>query len=134
MVNPLQFIEVRGEKREVLLTPSLYKIAKERGWTIKTSNNIEDIQSAYIKLLYAGLLNALEVRAFDNIGTKDTDVTLIDIEIWASQNQKEFGKLIIIAVESLTGKSLKTIVEEKEVEKKKNTSIWFWITKRLKSF
>lgn len=133
MVNPLQFIEVRGEKREVLLTPSLYKIAKERGWMIKTSQDVEDIQSAYIKLFYAGLLNALEVRKFDNPDTKDTDITLIDIEVWAAQNPKEFGKLVVIAVEALTGKSLKNLVEEKEAEKKKKSSIWFWITKKLRN-
>lgn len=119
MVNPRQFIEVRGQRREILITPSLYNVAKQRGWEIRSTEDMASIQSAYIKLIYAALINAYEVKKFDNPDTPDNDVTLSDVEIWAIQNPKEFGRLVVVSAEALTGKTLKELAQEKTEKKKR---------------
>lgn len=120
MLSPIQFIEVRGVKREVLITPSLYKIVKERGWEIKVDSDFASIQSGYIKLIYAGVLNFHQTKKYDNPEIEDCDVTLIDVEIWAALHSKEFTQMISEVFELLTGKPLKEVVVEKEQEKKKS--------------
>lgn len=116
MHNTRQYIEVRGERRELLFTPSLYKIAKDRGWSITATSNFADIQSAYIKLIYAAAVNSYEVNKFDNPDTPELGIQLIDIEEWAMINREQFGKLIVIAAELMTGKTMKELID---VEKKK---------------
>ena len=70
MHNPIQYIEVDGVRRELLITPSLYKICQERGWEIQ-GKSAEDIFPAYTKLLYASAVNAYEVRKFDSRGNSN---------------------------------------------------------------
>lgn len=130
MHNPVQKIMVKGREVEVLLTPSLYRVCKERGWEIKTSSDLSDIESAYIKLIYAGVINAYEIRRFDDPSIPDLDVRLIDIEIWATANREQFVNMIKTAVELLTGKSVEALAKEKSDEKKKKTKKpgRFWAT------
>lgn len=129
MHNPRQFIEVRGEKREILLTPSLYKVAKELGVSVTATEDMASIQSAYIKLIYLGIINARQVAQFKNPALPDTDVDLADVEIYAMQHPKEFGRLIVVAAEVLSGETIKKTVEEKQ-EKKKSLFRLFRITKK----
>lgn len=126
MHNPIQFIEVRGEKREILLTPSLYNIAHERGWEIKANSDLLSIQSGYIKLIYAGLINAHQVRKYDNPLIGNLDIELIDVEIWAALNPKRLGEMINITFELLTGKKLSEAAKEQQEEIKKKKSFPFW--------
>ena len=129
MHNPIQYIEVDGERRELLITPSLYKICQERGYKIQ-GNSSEDIFPAYCKLLYASAINAYEVRKFDN-PSLEFNLTLLDVEVWAAINRREMEKMIVIACELLSGQSVKDLVEAEK--KKKKASIWSGIMNRLKS-
>ena len=128
MYNPIQKIMVKGREVDILLTPSLYRVCKERGWEIKTSSDLADIESAYIKLIYASVINAFEVKRFDDPSVPDLDVKLIDIEIWAAANRERFVEIIKIAVELLTGKSIDVLAKEKSDEKKKKKSGRWWAT------
>ena len=130
MHNPRQFIEVDGKRRELLITPSLYKVCQERGWEIKGENS-SDIFPAYCKLLYAAAVNAYEVRRYDEPDL-ELDLTLLDFEIWAALNRKEMEKLIVVSCELLSGKTLKELVESQK-KKKVKPSIWSAIMRRLKS-
>jgi hypothetical protein len=128
--NPVQYIEIDGLRRELLITPSLYTICQERGWEIK-GQSAGDIFPAYCKLLYAAAVNAYEVRKFDNPDLK-FDLTLLDIEVWAALNREDLNKMIIVACELLSGQSIKDMVEAEK--KKTKVSIWSAITSRLKHF
>ena len=117
MVNPIQFIEVRGDKREILLTPSLYKIANDMDWAI-TGVSEKDIFPAYCKLFYCAAINKYEVDKYDNPELPDFDIKLIDVEIWATKYPKQFNEMILIAAQVLSGLTLKEI--KALSEKKKN--------------
>lgn len=128
MHNPLQTIELKGELRQCLITPSIYKVAKNRGFEITSTSDLEDIQSAYIKLFYAGIINAWEVQKYDNPQIDPLDIKLQDVEIWAVLEKDKFWELVKIAIELLTGKPIDSLVHENKVEaeqlKKKRFRFW----------
>ena len=131
-------IEVAGEKRAVLFTPSLYTICKERNWTIEVDSNsdILQIRAAYCKLIYAAAVNYYQIQKFDDPNLKDFDLTLVDIEIWATLHPKECTQMILDGFYCLQGKTIEEAAKEikgKEEETKKK-SLWLGITNRLKRF
>lgn len=131
MHNPVQFINVRGEMRGVLLTPSLYKVCSQNGWDIR-GNSEDDIFPSYVKLIYAAAHNYHQVQLYDNPALGECDITLMDIEIWATLNRADFNELVIKSCELLTGKPLKQLVEDsKTSEKKKKNGIWSGIIRRI---
>ena len=135
MVNPLMSIEVAGEKRAVLFTPSLYTICKERNWTIEVDSNsdILQIRAAYCKLIYAAAINYYQIQKFDDPNLKDFDLTLVDIEIWATLHPKECTQMILDGFYCLQGETIeeaaKKVQKSEEVKKKSALS---GITSRLK--
>ena len=137
MVNPLMSIEVAGEKRAVLFTPSLYTICKERNWTIEVDSNsdILQIRAAYCKLIYAAAVNYYQIKKFDDPNLKDFDLTLVDIEIWATLHPKECTQMILDGFYCLQGETIeqaaKKVQKSEEVKKKSALS---GITNRLKRF
>jgi hypothetical protein len=133
MRNPLQTIEIGGSEREILITPSLFRIAKERDWVIEIQDTSDLIQvaEAYHKMIYCALINAYEVRKWDN-PSLELNVTLMDIEVWVIQNPDKFAALLNDFVAILTGKDINEIVKDTEQVKKKST--WLAIIQRLKSF
>jgi hypothetical protein len=133
MRNPLQTIEIGGSEREILITPSLFRIAKERNWVIEIQDTSDLIQvaEAYHKMIYCALINAYEVRKWDN-PSLELNVTLMDIEVWVIQNPDKFAALLNDFVAILTGKDINEIVKDTEQVKKKST--WLAIIQRLRSF
>jgi hypothetical protein len=134
MLNPLQKIVVKGKEVELLLTPSLYRVCKERGWVIESSTDLADIEQAYIRLLYAAAINANQVRRFDDSSIPELDITLMDMQIWSFSNPSEFVEMIKKAIELLSGKSVEQLAkeEEKKEEKKKRGSRLSAITRLLR--
>ena len=142
MKSPLMFIEVAGERREVLFTPSLYNICARKGWIIElpADATLLEIQSAYVKLFYAAAMNAYEVRKYDN-PSLEFDLTLLDVEIWATLHPKECANMIRDAFELLQGKTIEEAakeIQEKEKDEEgtivKKKSISSAITHRLRRF
>ena len=137
MVNPLMYIEVAGEKRAVLFTPSLYTICKERNWTIEVNpdSDMLQIRAAYCKLIYAAAINFYDKNKFDNPEVGDFDLTLVDIEIWATLHPKECTQMILDGFYCLQGETIEQAAKkvQKESETKKK-SLWLGITNRLKRF
>jgi hypothetical protein len=133
MRKALQTIEIGGSEREILITPSLFRIAKERNWVIEIQDTSDLIQvaEAYHKMIYCALINAYEVRKWDN-PSLELNVTLMDIEVWVIQNPDKFAALLNDFVAILTGKDINEIVKDTEQVKKKST--WLAIIQRLRSF
>lgn len=138
MVNPLMSIEVAGERRAVLFTPSLYSICKERNWVIEVNpdSDMLQIRAAYCKLIYAAAINYYQIQKFDNPTLGDFDLTLVDIEIWATLHPKECTQMILDGFYCLQGKTIEEAAKEikgKEEEVKKK-SVLSGIMSRLKRF
>jgi hypothetical protein len=91
------------------------------------------VAEAYHKLIYCSLINAYEVRKWDNPTTEELDVTLMDIEVWVIQNPDKFSALLNDFVIILTGKDVAELAKETDIKKKKK-SIWLGIIRRLKGF
>ena len=132
MINPIQFIEVAGEKRGLLLTPSLYRVIKERGWVIETDQTVENVMIAYQKLFLAAAINYDEKERFLNPDLPPFDLTLIDIDIWAAREPEKFWKLVKDAFELLNGTTLEAATKKARSQKKK--SLWSETMNRLKNF
>lgn len=64
MLQPLQTITVKGEERELLYSLSLYKILQDRKQSIVISKDAtwNEVTSAFLRMIYAAYLNAIEVR------------------------------------------------------------------------
>lgn len=134
MVNHRQFIEVHGQRRGLLFTPSLYMMFKDKGVKIEIDPNTTDlteIWAAYVKLFYAAAWNYHDKERYEHPEIGEFDLTLADMEIWAAINKEEVPKLIEVYVECMTEKTLKQLATEIH-EKKKKKSLWLAITSRLR--
>lgn len=137
MVQVLHIIAMKGGKQvELLATPSLFAIAKKKGFAIEANpSDYADVVSAYTKLIYLAALNAWEVRRYDNPEMGDCDLKLMDFVEWASEDGKEFIKAVNFVLSALTGKGLKDYAkeadpaEDKEDGEVKKKSSSKWITR-----
>jgi hypothetical protein len=132
MINEIQFIEIEGRERGLLLTPSLYKEIKDRGWVIETDQTIENVMLAYQKLFLAAAINYDEVQRFTNPKLPEFNLTLLDINIWAARNPKIFWQLDKDAFELLNETTL--VAATKKVKNQKKKFLWLGIITRLKNF
>lgn len=121
MRNPLIVIDdLGGERAEMLFTPHLYAVARERGIAliIKDAKNADEVNDAYLKIAWLAHLNAVDVRKYESgAGMKvaDWQMTergLMDISVWSQREPKRYGEIIGAAVEMITGKTLREIAEE----------------------
>ena len=132
------YIEVAGQKREVLFTPSLYNICHQKKWTIDVppDSNMLQIQEAYVKLFYAAALNYDDKMRFVNPDRPAFDLTLVDIEIWATLHPKECTQMILDGFYCLQGKTIEEAAKEvqKDKEEIKKKSVLSGITSRLRRF
>lgn len=124
MINPRQEITIQGEGVEVLLTPSLYKRSLTRGMdlTLHDATDAAEVWQVYVKHIYLGYLNALDVAAYDGKKAKQR-FTLADFEAWAAgEGKARFGELLGVIVEFKTGKTLDELAAENKAESKKKAS------------
>lgn len=124
-----------GVSVELLITPSMYEIARRKGLTvvIDDADNPNQVVDAYTKLIYLAALNAREAMQWDHPGTPDLEISLADFRIWAAERPKEFGDMVKVMYECLTGKSLDEILAEKKKAKgEKKKSFFKLIMAKLK--
>lgn len=114
MVQVLDMITLKGgAKVEILATPALFDIARKKGMTIEAdASNTNEVFSAYTKLVYLGVLNAWDVRRYDDASMGDCPHRLMDVVEWASTNPDAFVKTINFILSALTGKDLKDYATE----------------------
>lgn len=144
-MNPRHTIELRkGVKVEVLFTPSLFGVAKRRGLslTIEDREDWAQVAEAYTKLIYIAALNAWEARSYDEpeLGAFPHDYS--DFLVWSGENPQAYAALVGVAVELITGRTLREMAKEAlgerkgedadEAEsKKKASTFWRRMTGRL---
>lgn len=114
-------IEIReGVKVELLYTPSLFGIARQKGLDMTAeSKDMPSVLRVYCKALYCAAVNAWECRRMDHPDMGDFPYEFIDFEEWSYREQKEFGRKAEALFLALTGKTLKEAAKEASDEKKK---------------
>lgn len=120
MARVRQILEIGGRQIDLLFTPSIYAVAKRRGFTIEITDaeNLAEVLELYAKLVYLAALNALEAKRFDNPAEPDLPVGYIDVAAWAAEHSEDFMQLVDGAIEALTGKSLKEVLADGDGKKK----------------
>ena len=105
----------------MLVTPSLFSIARKRGINanIGAGATAIDIHDIFIRIMYCSYLNYTEVERMDNPEYPGPNLKLMDFVVWAADNQQEASEMVEVIFELVTGKSLKK--EEEGTEKKKKT-------------
>jgi hypothetical protein len=121
MHSRLQCIRIGDEVARMLVTPSLFSIARKKGINanIVAGATAIDIHDAFIRIMYCAYLNYAEVERMDNPDFPEPILKLMDFVVWAADNQKEASEMVEVIFELVTGKSLKK--EEEGTEKKKKT-------------
>lgn len=138
MERPLQIVTIAGEERELLYTLSLYKILQDRKQQIIINKGASwaDVTNAFLRMIYAAYLNAIEVRQIDEPTYNPTPLKFMDFVVWSETNPKEAGKQIQICYEFVTGEKLdlkkKNNPTQAETQMQKKTSIWRRIGEKFK--
>ena len=121
MVNPRQKITIQGEGVELLITPSLYKVALTRGldMTLHNPDDAAEIWGMYVKHVYLAYRNALDVAAYEGAAAPLRVFDLADFEAWAyGEGKSRFEELMADIVYLKTGKTVQEIAEENAGKKK----------------
>lgn len=94
----------------MLFTPRLYMFNGEQGLTLKanTSDAVE-MFGLYADLMYCAALNLWTLQGK---GKEDAPFERVDFHEFAAANPREFGKVVKLALEALTGKSMDAILAE----------------------
>lgn len=119
MQGRLQYIKIGDEVARMLVTPSLFSIARRKGIkaNIEAGATAIEIHDAFLRIMYCAYLNYAEVERMDNPDYPEPNLKLMDFVVWAADNQQEASEMVEVIFELVTGKSLKQ--KEPEDEKKK---------------
>lgn len=119
MHSRLQYIKIGDEVARMLVTPSLFSIARKKGINanIGAGATAIEVHDAFIRIMYCAYLNYAEVERMDNPEYPVPNLKLMDFVVWAADNQQEASEMVEVIFELVTGKSLKK--EEEGTEKKK---------------
>lgn len=114
-------IELReGEQAEILVTPALYRVAKQRGLNLSMdSGDGADVFDVYAKLIYCAAINAWEVRAVDDTSIGTFPYKYGDFVEWLSAEKGRFTEMVKFCYAALTGKNLEDGIQESIDYKKK---------------
>ena len=115
----LQYIKIGDEVAKMLVTPSLFSIARRKGIkaNIEAGATAIEIHDAFLRIMYCAYLNYAEVERIDNPEYPEPVLKMMDFVVWAAENQQEASEMVEVIFELVTGKNLKQ--KEPEDEKKK---------------
>jgi hypothetical protein len=126
-------VTINGVKTAMLFTPRLFDF-KTPSMDF-SGGEATKVAGMYADIAYCAALNywTLTDHAVENF-----QLTRLDFHEWSAQEPAEFGKVMRIAIEAITNKSLDELMKEgkntttadEEVKKKHSTSI----IQRLKAF
>lgn len=105
-MNPVREIEICGRSRKALFSVFLWRVLENEGMKVELSTNAEgeDLQSQmsalceFVKIIYAALKNAIVCGLED-----DYSPSLLDVDLWATENKQEFIKIIPFVTADLHG-------------------------------
>jgi hypothetical protein len=109
MIRVSKTITINGVEATMLFTPRLFVMAEEKG--IKIVVNTADMWqtlAAYADLCYCAALN---YWTMDN-DIDDFPLKREDFHVWSAANYVEFGKIMVMASEAISGKTMKELIEE----------------------
>lgn len=113
MNNAVYTIELRrGEKVDMLFTPRLYMYKGQEGITFEynPANKVE-IFSMYADLMYCAALNHWTLT---HTADKEFPFSRLDFHALSVNDREAFNKAIVYAMQTLSGKSMKELIEEAE--------------------
>ena len=127
-------VTINGVETGMLFTPRLFEF-KTASMDFSDAGSATKVAGMYADIIYCAALNywtliGREVKSFPH--------TRLDIHEWSAQDPTEFGKVMRIAIEAITNKSLEELAKPDEVKKptdaevKKKTSTS--IIQRLRHF
>lgn len=99
----------------MLFTPHLFSYKDEKGLTLEVdASNLAEVMNTYADVCYLAAINAWEL---DGKGTvEDFPYTRGDFHEYAAADPKAFGQDVTFAVQALTGKTVKELVEKATTE------------------
>lgn len=120
----------------MLFTPRLFVMADQQGIKLNVDTaNVMATLSAYADMCWCAALNHWSM---DN-DIEDFKLKRSDFHAWSAANSEEFGKVMVMAAEAVTGKTMKEMLAEQqkareageEVKKKPKSNV---ITRLLRRF
>lgn len=114
MVSAIQKITIKdGVTVMLLLTPSLFAIAKERGVELSAdTENTQAVMELYTRIIWLAALNYDAAARMDDPGLPEFPFKFLDFAAWRGQRRDEFARMVEIALQALTGKTLAEIVKD----------------------
>ena len=114
MVPVIQKITLKdGVDVMLLLTPSLFAIAKERGVVLSAdAGNQQAVMDLYTKIIWLAALNYHAAARMDDPALPDFPFAFLDFAAWRGERREEFARMVEVAVQALTGKPLAEIVKD----------------------
>lgn len=120
MIQVRRTIAINGVEVTMLFTPRLFVMAEAKAIKISVdSGNIMHTLSAYADICYCAALNHWSMDS----DIEDFPFKRADFHEWSSANQAEFSKVVALAVEAITGKTIKELVEEQKAAKEAGKEI-----------
>lgn len=122
MVSAIQKITIKdGVTVMLLLTPSLFAIAKERGVELSAdADNAQAVMELYTRIIWLAALNYDAAARMDDPDLPAFAFKYMDFAVWRSQRRDEFARMVDVAVEALTGKTLAELAKDPAGGEKKN--------------
>ena len=104
-------VEIRqGVKVGLLFTPRLYMFKGEQGITFKAdTNDLMQVYALYADIMYCAALNLWTLEGREKA---DAPFNRADFHEFSAMNPQAFGKVLNIALEALTGKSMDAYLAE----------------------
>ena len=136
MIRVIKTIMINGVETTMLFTPRLFVMADQQGIKLNVDTaNVMATLSAYADMCWCAALNHWSM---DN-DVEDFKLKRSDFHAWSAANPEEFGKVMIMAAEAVTGKTMKEMVAEQQkareegeqVKKKPKSNV---ITRLLRRF
>lgn len=136
MIRVIKTISINGVEATMLFTPRLFVMAEEQGIRLSVDTaNVMATLSAYADMCWCAALNHWTM----DHDIEDFKLKRSDFHAWSAENPAEFSKIMVMAAEAVTGKTMKEIVEEQkqereageEVKKKPKSNV---ITRLLRLF
>ena len=94
----------------MLFTPRLYLYKGREGVTFEYERGNEiSLQSFYADIMFAAALNHWDLT---HSADEECDYKRIEFHQYAASHPREFGKALLFAMQTLSGKSLKEIAED----------------------
>ena len=107
-------VTIKGVETILLFTPRLFEF-KSPGMDFSAAHTGGKIAGMYADLAYLAALNywTLTDKSVDAF-----NLSRVDFHEWAAQDPAAFGKMMRIAIEAITNKTLEELIAEQQYEEK----------------